>query len=322
MRPHCCLRCGGAKELWQAVVMDAGQFFESVTGERVSSSASRVISLARQAAAPETVTVQQCRNRRTWAGGSINNPSSQTRTFTLSEIHDIISATASLHDVHVGQGVAYLSGLMIGGRTSKVSCSIVLGVAETEWCLDGSLRRAAGFDPDLPWSDTVMSIRYVDDMMLVSPFYCASCLITAVSAWSPAPFDEVCRGTMVEWTDLKVTLPQDLSHPIEIDALPKPFSLPPSWDRPTAALRAYITGRVSRWHEMQLDTQQIVSHLVRLFQHAKETGWQARHFRWCLHTMRDRQHIPAFQVLREFLRAAERVSEKTCAAAVEAASRW
>ena len=77
---------------------------------------------------------------------------------------------------------------------------------------------------------------------------------------------------MVEWTDLKVTLPQDLSHPIEIDALPKPFSLPQSWDRPTAALHAYITGRVSRWHEMQLNTQQIVSHLVHLFQHAKEDG--------------------------------------------------
>ena len=306
-RLRVCMRCGCPKPLWDCAVLDAGQFFESVCSDSVGSACQFALDAARRGGHAEVVSVQLCRNRRAWSGGNIANPRRGVRRFTLEEVAESVRAVSGLSYARVGTGVASPTGLMIGSRASKVACSLVLGKSESEWCSDHARREAEGFHGCmLAWEDVVATARYVDDVFACSPFFCYKCLEFATNAMSPAPFDLQEHGSSVGWTDVQVEMPDELHLLPRIDWREKKISLPPSWDRPVAALRAFIIGRAARWREISLPPERVPYHFMRIHAAAAEVGWGPRHWRWCLHTFKDRSHVPVFAALSQCLHAASR----------------
>ena len=300
--PSQCQRCFRDKDPWCGIVADAGQFFESVTASDIEADARKIINRALAQSHPGTVSVRFAKNRIAWKDGRTQNRNKTIATYTLEEMLDALVAATSIQWVRVGSGVAQIRGLMIGSFVSKIACSIRLSLAEADWADTAAARVSAGFASFTSWRDLVVAVRSVDDLLMTSAVFCSSCLGTALQAWSPVAFDTVSRARDLPWLDCIVCLPSAWSGDLRVVFAPKHLTTPPAWDCSPNALRSFLIGRCMRMHELQIGWDQAVTLTIEMYQSLRSCGWQIRHFRWCMHTIRSRTQFLPFAVLFQLLK--------------------
>ena len=70
--------------------------------------------------------------------------------------------------------------------------------------------------PGRCWADCFVFARYVDDILLMSPFVCEECLAAQLQAWSPVSFDKASAGPVAEWLDMLVSVDADGALQIQL----------------------------------------------------------------------------------------------------------
>lgn len=107
----------------------------------------------------------------------------------------------------VGNRVMMLQCLPIGGLMSKVAASVVLGGEERRWKQSVERQQFEGFRHSMDWDHTVLHLRYVDDIILISRIYCCRCLQHAVQCIYSVSFDcSLPHDRTLSWLDLKIYL--------------------------------------------------------------------------------------------------------------------
>jgi len=292
-----CQRCGGSKLVWEGLVADAGQFFETVTPECVEDSMTFLFSCALKAGHPGKVTTITAPTRRAYFGGYKYNPVKHSKTFTLADLHCCVMAAANMSFASVGSRVVRLRGLPIGGFMSKIACSVVLGAAEQAWAQNQAHLLREGFlRTGQTWLQAVAWARYVDDAVLASPYLCRACLQDALNAFSPVQFDATADTRRLKWLDLVVDL-----DTLTFDMADKDFAMPPPWSARFADLRAYMIGRAARWAEVRLSSHEVTRLCIKMIAELHAQGWRARHFRYVFYSTSARSHAREFKALRAAL---------------------
>eukprot|EP00746_Dinoflagellata_sp_MGD_P111007 gnl/MRDRNA2_/MRDRNA2_478694_c0_seq1.p1 gnl/MRDRNA2_/MRDRNA2_478694_c0~~gnl/MRDRNA2_/MRDRNA2_478694_c0_seq1.p1 ORF type:complete len:171 (-),score=14.16 gnl/MRDRNA2_/MRDRNA2_478694_c0_seq1:70-582(-) len=154
---------------------------------------------------------------------------------------------------------------------------------------------------DTKWEDHVAALRYIDDLLLISNVYCSSCLASIVKDIDPIVFDIASQGRFLQWLDLTFYLDNGA-----IDYLSKEFFIPPPWGTSVKYSRAYILSRISRWKEISLSVEQLVSYMAAIIVDLKSCGWQRQHFRYVLHTVKGKPKDLEIQLLCCALEVAQR----------------
>ena len=280
-----CQRCHQAKMAYEGIVADAGQFFESVDSTELQGNMLYVLRQAALASGQSSVTVFKSGRRRAFMGGRPVQRGPTTVTYTFEELFFCMAAYSKVNLYTVGSAVVEASGLPIGGFLSKVACSVVLCVKETEWEKDTEgLIRYGFIRPGMTWSGTVAACRYVDDVCMCSGLLCRHCLKLAVDMMYPVPFDLADSGSQLRWVDLLIDL-----HCFGVDFHPKGFSTQPAWSTTPRMLRAYILGRIARMREIALPTDRLVHHVTAMLISLGDCGWKKGDFKHVYFSIRGKQ---------------------------------
>ena len=206
----------------------------------------------------------------------------------------LVMAAIQMEYVGVGDCVAKMKGLPIGGFLSKLACSLVLGVAESKWASTPDTARRLGFlKHDQKWTDAVAWYRYVDDILLVSTHLCRQCLLQAVASFSPVTFDPTDDTRRLKWLDMIIDL--ENGHVALYD---KPHVMPPPWSVTARELRAYVIGRIARWKEIRMLPNELVYQCARLIIELSNQGWKPLHFRHLYYSIRGKPSDSEYNTLR------------------------
>lgn len=306
---HDCNRCHAPLQSWTIVVADAGQFFEATEAARVDDAARNILQRTESATGCSTITVMRSKKRRAYFGGALVDRGSSTKTFAHAQLQSTLAGVCRGNACSVGNHVAKMTGLPVGGYTSKVCCSMVLADAEFRWSSDTQALVQQGFiSPGSKWASTVASARYVDDVIHITGVLCRSCVPIALDRMYPVKFDPVEPAVNTQWLDMSVN-----SDDLAIAFAPKSFSTVPACFSTATSLRAYIICRMSRMREIDVETPQAIEHVLRMCTDLVQCGWTPRHFRHVFYSV---QGLPADRynvVLRLVLRVAAGVrhSEET-----------
>ncbi|CAE7264826.1 SMG1 [Symbiodinium natans] len=175
--PYTCLRCQAEKQRFTAIVADAGQFYEEVAPQRALQAGFSVFSAA-ASAGWKGVAVARTRKFFGFMTCDLQGGRGKFVRLGLPDIFATFSTAISVSLVSVGQAVAMLSGLPIGGLMSKLASSMVLCQEEEAWKASSSRRAQAGFySLRNSWKRTVCHVRYVDDVFLGTHSFCKGCLV-------------------------------------------------------------------------------------------------------------------------------------------------
>ena len=290
---HTCAGCRRRKPVWSGLVADAGQMFESISAAEVTEAFAYVCNRAEASLGLNTITVVRSAQRRAFLGGACVHRSRESTTYYFNELQACLKAFMRMSLASVGDAVAEMSGIPIGGFLSKAAASCRLCVAEAKW--------AAAFHDPLPWHESVAARRYVDDLLMVSHRYCRGCLAAFVSRMYPVKFDIPDAGRVLSWLDMTFDLDR-----LQVGMLYKRYVTPPAWASDTSFLHSYVLGRLARWRELSLDTEQLLDHAARMVVDLKEQGWQARAFRQVYFATEGREECKELKVFRAALKIAFR----------------
>ena len=178
---NCCHRCGVFHSSVSGIVADAGQFVEKVNRAEAIAEAQELLHLFTHSTKQVSVTVESKRKRIGWFGAPRFLHHHKRRTWS-------IRAAMSVCPVSVCQTVFEMDGLPIGGLMSKCAACITLGGQERRWKCSNEIRARAGYFSKCSWNRAVCHIRYIDDVMVVSRFFCRQCLIDSLSVIYQCPF--------------------------------------------------------------------------------------------------------------------------------------
>lgn len=269
-----CDRCHGACAEIQGITADAGQFFECVSAFQACSALDEVLTLARKNG-HTTVTVVG--SRVVFLGGCIFRSLRRCRVFFMEDLYWLFAAACSLRFAYTGTQVWSFSGLPIGGLLSKVAASTVLGWQEHCWNFDQNRRQVAQFWwDDRLWSHSVARGRYVDDLIWFSRSLCTGCLEEGVQHAYSVPFEVTVPGNngVLTWLDFSIVLPS-----MRWTAKRKQFVPPMPWAASKTYAFSVLSGRVTRWQEMQLLPEDLAAAMVQLFCDFLRAGWKKQHLR-------------------------------------------
>ena len=174
--------------------------------------------------------------------------------------------------VFVGDSVwVQAEGLPIGGPHSSASCSVVFGAGGAAWTDDAAARARHGFHPGgRRLEGQVALARCVDDFIMVSRKWCASCLedMLAVMYRKPVQFDRQATSAHGQpWLDMWVSL-RGGTLEIHMDGQEQEWvqsraAMPPSKTRlklylgdeseSLEALSLHVSGRTARLRQADLD---------------------------------------------------------------------
>ena len=244
------------------------------------------------------VTVKDSLTRIAWRGGAPRNPASNQATFSLPELLAWMAAGSRLQRTSIEKWPVQMAGLPIGSPASKIGCSVKMAFDESTWQADlPRLQLHRFLRPGEKWCDIVASARYVDDICHCSLCLCESCLLEAQSLLTAVPFDLVSStadgptnstatapssgppAPSVSWLDIAISFQTDSA--LRVHWAPRQISTPPAWDVPFPALKAYLTGRIHRWAELQLPDSDVPVVSAKLIDGLLQCGWQRKHFQWC-----------------------------------------
>ena len=103
------------KSEWEGIAADAGQMFESIDSGSVMSAARSICADTDAQSGQDTVAVLRHRSRRAFLGGACVRRSASSRTFSHDEIAGCLAGALSARYVAVGDLVAEMSEVPIGG---------------------------------------------------------------------------------------------------------------------------------------------------------------------------------------------------------------
>ena len=249
----CCQRCFRKMQLCEAVVGDAGQFFEVVSPCTAIQEGQELMSIFMSKSVDPYVTVRHHRKRITWFGRQQCCASSQLKraiAWHCSELMRVFIAAMLVCVTSVADRVFGLHCLPIGGLMSKFAACVTLAGQERRWRRDFNKVRSFGFCSSVPWTHATCHLRYVDDIILASSMYCSGCLQFACACIYSVQFDfQDYSGGRLQWLDMLVSLP---SRTISLHW--KPLAPPPAWGAPPGFLRCVLLGKFRRWAEIDPPT--------------------------------------------------------------------
>ena len=249
----CCQRCFRVMQPCEAIVGDAGQFFEVVTPSTAIQEAQELMTIFASQAVDPHVTVCHHRKRIAWFGRQRFCTSLRLKraiAWHCSELMRVFIAAVLVCVTSVGDRVFGLHCLPIGGLMSKFAACVTLAGQERRWRRDINKVRSSGFCSKVPWTEAVCHLRYVDDIFLASCIYCANCLQHACACIYSVPFDfQDCGCNRLQWLDMLVAVP---SRTISLHC--KPLAPPPAWGAPPGFLRCVLVGKFKRWAEIDPPT--------------------------------------------------------------------
>lgn len=239
-----CVRCYRPVCGVQLAVGDAGQFFEVVAPSKAIQEAQQLQHRACQLGRPTTITVKNASKRIAWFGASPCPRSLRTQSWTFSDMLRGFSGAALTCLTTVGDRVFLLKGLPIGGLLSKTAACVTLGGYERRWCSDKERQFRLGFVAPSGWKSFVCHLRYTDDVLLASYWYCGKCL----QAVFPLIYEDIKFdvsfpiGARHAWLDLLIV---ESTSVLGLNI--KPFPAPPPWGAHKTFLRSVLLGKFRRW---------------------------------------------------------------------------
>ena len=216
--------------------------------------------------------------------------------FQYHELKQAFHCAISVSLVSSAGFVAYMSGLPIGGMMSKIAASMVLGRDEESWRTDNEKRSTHGFDtPGDDWCRYALTLRYVDDVLVISHFFCRCCLQDFVRKCYCVPFDFSDDDDCLQWVDLHILLPS-----LRLSLKPRSVKLPPPWGSDKVLLRSVLMGLLSRLSELKLDQQAKIAAIVDFFDGCVACGYSKTFLRKALY-VGFRHHLQDEVALAKFI---------------------
>ena len=268
--PHTCLRCQAAKQRFVAIVADAGQFYEEVAPQRALEAGFAVFSAA-ASAGWKGVAVARTRKFFGFLTCDLQGGRGKFVRLGLSDIFAAFSTAISVSLVSVGQAVAMLSGLPIGGLMSKLASSMVLCQEEENWKTSHMRRLRAGFySLRQSWRRTVCHVRYVDDVFLGTHSFCKDCLVDLLLHVYEERFDVAENEFPLHFLDMVVGSDKCLTPKRKVLQIPPPWATGESYIRP---LLVFALHRASQICESPSDLHLYMLHFL---SDCMSCGWNSR----------------------------------------------
>ncbi len=291
--PFICCRCGTAKPKLAATVHDAGQFFECVTVADSLNSARTILQLALSVTGCSYVCVFR---RKRKAGFLSPKPfpacARKFRCFSFDELFLVFAAAVAVTYVAVGSHVMQLSTLPIGGLMSMIASAMVLCLNEHKWLEQQGEWAKHGFFHNVKWDQQVASLRYVDDLIQISSFFCVDCLSVIPRLVYNVPFDLSQQGVQVDWLDLQVSL-----DPFTLSMISKSMNIKPPWAVQPGYLRAWLAGKFARWCQVGLSYTQKAEEIIKIFWSLVELGYQLPTLRCLVYSFKSERWCDEQQIL-------------------------
>ena len=271
-----CTRCHRAKPRTVAIVADAGQFYENVDSCEAVACVGELLQVFQAHSPAKWIIVAKGKKRRAWFSTSPWNKPAGAHAWSPEDLFRMFTAAMFMVYTTVGRSVFKLTGLPVGGQLSKVAASAVLGADERAWCLQYRKRHNEGFYAR-DWCKTVVHLRFVDDVILVSSTYCTNCLKYGLRCIYRIPLEVEAEGVSVPSLDCMINC-ADLCLGVNF----KQCWPPPAWAAPRRFLKGLFVGRFARWHQMQACEHSWRKALLALLWDLSRAGWSRRNLRGCL----------------------------------------
>ena len=277
-----CCRCRRDMNDFEGITGDAGQFFEVVDAGKAVAEANELLTLFAQKSPSHFVTVlHTSQKRRAWFSKSANKFSQKTTTWSMAELFRAFLGAMLVCLTSVGNRVMMLQCLPIGGLMSKVAASVVLGGEERRWKQSVERQQFEGFRHSMDWDHTVLHLRYVDDIILISRIYCCRCLQHAVQCIYSVSFDcSLPHDRTLSWLDLKIYLDSG-----QLGLNIKPLYPTPPWHSNLVSLKCLFLGRFRRWAEISTAEEEWKKALFRLLVDVQNAQWQFSKVLYVLHSI-------------------------------------
>ena len=277
-----CCRCRRDMNDFEGITGDAGQFFEVVDAGKAVAEANELLTLFAQKSPSHFVTVlHTSQKRRAWFSKSANKFSQKTTTWSMAELFRAFLGAMLVCLTSVGNRVMMLQCLPIGGLMSKVAASVVLGGEERRWKQSVERQQFEGFRHSMDWDHTVLHLRYVDDIILISRIYCCRCLQHAVQCIYSVNFDcSLPHDRTLSWLDLKIYLDSG-----QLGLNIKPLYPTPPWHSNLVSLKCLFLGRFRRWAEISPAEEEWKKALFRLLVDVQNAQWQFSKVLYVLHSI-------------------------------------
>ncbi len=184
--PQCrdtCLRCGCSKPRWFHGRVDCNSMFTNAdTSIALNTAGPQLLERLRMRDHRDTVTVKHARAVRGHIGGSSAGTFRRfvpTHTEMLQHLHYTTKMT--LFKLGSGEQAVYILqifGTAMGGRGSKILCSLILGDGESHFFADPAWQRRERFFLEGYALEELVAIRrIVDDGYIATPNFCRNCVV-------------------------------------------------------------------------------------------------------------------------------------------------
>ena len=268
--PHTCLRCQAAKQRFVAIVADAGQFYEEVAPQRALEAGFAVFSAA-ASAGWKGVAVARTRKFFGFLTCDLQGGRGKFVRLGLSDIFAAFSTAISVSLVSVGQAVAMLSGLPIGGLMSKLASSMVLCQEEENWKTSHMRRLRAGFySLRQSWRRTVCHVRYVDDVFLGTHSFCKDCLVDLLLHVYEERFDVAENEFPLHFLDMVVGSDKCLTPKRKV------LQIPPPWATGESYIRPLLVGALHRASQICESPSDLHLYMLHFLSDCMSCGWNSR----------------------------------------------
>ena len=268
--PYTCLRCQAEKQRFTAIVADAGQFYEEVAPQRALQAGFSVFSAA-ASAGWKGVAVARTRKFFGFMTCDLQGGRGKFVRLGLPDIFATFSTAISVSLVSVGQAVAMLSGLPIGGLMSKLASSMVLCQEEEAWKASSSRRAHAGFySLRNSWKRTVCHVRYVDDVFLGTHSFCKGCLVDLLLHVYDERFDVAEDVFPLHFLDMVVGSDKSLTPKR------KKLQIPPPWATGESYIRPLLLGALHRASQICDSHSDLRLFMLHFLLDCMSCGWSSR----------------------------------------------
>ena len=318
--PGVCECCKGPMPPTSLLVADAAQMYEQINTDLVMAAFDAKAQRLKDLYGESSLTVRKARPVAGWPGGNPLTRSGKFAVFSLSRLRRILWASCALGFACLGDIVVRAKGLLIGGLLSMIAACCLLSHEEDKFLRregPGGMLLPDGWDPP----QALLSMRYVDDLLMISRALCFGCMRHLVDAIYSVSFDFNDPSDEQVWTDIIVRVDSASGHLswsaknpnrewVQGVAAKQKEKYPPYLARlqlKFGLLRGMLLGRAARLQELQLPTACQERALAEELQELVLEGYPPSLLRALVHSLP--LNNPAFIKVREATRALDRSSK-------------
>ena len=318
--PGVCECCKGPMPPTSLLVADAAQMYEQINTDLVMAAFDAKAQRLKDLYGESSLTVRRARPVAGWPGGNPLTRSGKFAVFSLLRLRRILWASCALGFTCLGDIVVRAKGLLIGGLLSMIAACCLLSHEEDKFLRregPGGMLLPDGWDPP----QALLSMRYVDDLLMISRALCFGCMRHLVNAIYSVSFDFNDPSAEQVWTDIVVKVDSASGHLswsaknpnrewVQGVAAKQKEKYPPYLARlqlKFGLLRGMLLGRAARLQELQLTTACQERALVEELQELVLEGYPPSLLRALVHSLP--LNNPAFIKVREATRALDRSSK-------------